>query len=86
MKSVQESYEKSTDEMCCRLDETKDASGKLVKSTDDMKQELSEMSSSLSKYMIAQEAKEKKRDRYITIILVISAVICGLFVVSIIFK
>jgi tetratricopeptide (TPR) repeat protein len=86
MKSVQESYEKSTDEMCCRLDETKDASGKLVKSTGDMKQELSEMSSSLSKYMIAQEAKEKKRDRYITIILVISAVICGLFVVSIIFK
>jgi tetratricopeptide (TPR) repeat protein len=86
MKSVQENYEKSTDEMCCRLDDTKDASGKLVKATDAMKQELSEVSNSLSKYMIAQETKEKKRDRYITIILVISALICGLFVVSIIFK
>ncbi len=86
MKSVQESYKQATDEMCCRLDDTKDASGKLVKSSNDMKQELSEMSNSLSKYMIAQEAKEKKRDRYITIILVISALICGLFVVSLIFK
>lgn len=86
VKSVQENYEKSTDEMCCRLDETKDASGKLVKSTDAMKHELSDMVNSLSKYMIAQEAKEKKRDRYITIILVISGLICGLFIVSIIFK
>ncbi len=86
MKSVQENYKEATDEMCHRLDDTKDASGKLLKSTIEMKQEIGEMSNSLSKYMINQEAKEKKRDRFMTIILVVISVICGLFVVSLIFK
>jgi len=86
VKSVQKDYKQATDEMCCRLDDTKDANGKLVTSTNDMKQELSKMGDSLSKFVIAQASKEKKRDRYITIILVIISIICGLFVVSLIFK
>jgi tetratricopeptide (TPR) repeat protein len=86
IKSVQENYKRATGEMCARLDGTKDASSKLVKSTGDMKQELSEMCEALSKYFIVQESKEKKRDRYITIILVVLSVICGLFVISLIFK
>jgi len=86
IKSVQENYKRATEEMCCRLDDTNDANGKLVTSTNDMKQELSKMGDSLSKFIIAQASKEKKRDRYITIILVIISAICGLFVVSLIFK
>jgi tetratricopeptide (TPR) repeat protein len=86
IKSVQDNYKQATEEMCCRLDDTNDANGKLIASTNDMKQELSKMGDSLSKFIIAQASKEKKRDRYITIILVIISIICGLFVVSLIFK
>jgi hypothetical protein len=54
--------------------------------TGDMKQELSAMGESLSQFMAAQDTREKKRDRYVMIILVIISAICGLFVVSLIFK
>lgn len=86
LKAVQEKYEQATSKMCARLDDTKDTSGKLVISTGDMKKELSEMCDSLTKYIFAQESKEKKRDRYITIILIVLSVICGLFVITLIFK
>jgi tetratricopeptide (TPR) repeat protein len=86
VKSVQEEYRRATEEMCCRLDDTKDANGKLVVSTNDMKKELGKMGDQLSKFVIAEAAKEKKRDRYITIILVIISVIAGLFVVSLFLK
>jgi|GEM_PF-716562 len=93
VKSILENYKHATDDMCARLDDTKEANGKLVQSTDelvkstgDMKQELNAMGDSLSKFIEAQEFSEKKRDRYIKIILVIISAICGLFVVSLILK
>ncbi|UCD20382.1 MAG: hypothetical protein JSU64_04390 [candidate division WOR-3 bacterium] len=82
IKSVQEEYKRATEEMCCRLDDTKDANSKLVICSNEMKQELGKMSDQLSKYIIAQASKEKKRDRYMMIILIVISVIAGLFVVS----
>jgi tetratricopeptide (TPR) repeat protein len=93
VKSILANYKQATDEMIVRLDDTKDANKKLVEANDklvtvndSMKKELSAMGESLSEYIVAQNMKEKKRDRYMLIILAIMSVICGLFVVSIIFK
>jgi tetratricopeptide (TPR) repeat protein len=93
VKSILSNYKQATDEMIVRLNETKGANDKLVEANDklvtannDMKNGLSEMSESLSQYIAAQDLKEKKRDRYMLIILAIMSVICGLFVVSIVFK
>jgi tetratricopeptide (TPR) repeat protein len=93
VKSILSNYKQATDEMIVRLNETKGANDKLVEANDklvtannDMKNRLSEMSESLSQYIAAQDLKEKKRDRYMLIILAIMSVICGLFVVSIVFK
>lgn len=93
VKSILANYKRATDEMCLRLEETRDANDKLVGANDtlvtvtgDMKQELSTMGESLSQFITAQDAREKKRDRYVMIILIIISVICGLFVVSLILK
>jgi tetratricopeptide (TPR) repeat protein len=93
VKSILANYKQATDEMIVRLDDTKDANKKLVEANDklvtvndSMKKELSAMGESLSEYIAAQSMKEKKRDRYMLIILAIMSVICGLFVVSIIVK
>ncbi|KPL13679.1 hypothetical protein AMJ74_04845 [candidate division WOR_3 bacterium SM1_77] len=93
VKSILANYKQATDEMIVRLDDTKDANKKLVEANDklvtvndSMKKELSAMGESLSEYIAAQNMKEKKRDRYMLIILAIMSVICGLFVVSIILK
>ena len=79
--------------MCLRLEETKEANDKLVGAnytlvsvTGDMKQEISAMGESLSQYIAAQDTREKKRDRYVMVILIIISAICGLFVVSLILK
>jgi len=93
VKSILANYKQATDEMIIRLDDTKDANSKLVdandklvKMSDSMRQEMSEMGESLTQYIGAQDLKEKKRDRYMIIILVILSAICGLFVYSIIFR
>lgn len=93
VKSILSNYKQATDEMILRLDDTKDANIKLVEANDKlvtvndgMKQELSAMGESLSQYIAGQDLKEKKRDRYMLIILAIMSVICGLFIFSVIFK
>ena len=93
VKSILANYKRATDEMCLRLEETKDTNDKLVGAnetlvnmTGDMKQGLNTMGESLSQFISAQEIREKKRDRYVMIILIIISVICGLFVVSLIIK
>ena len=93
VKSILANYKRATDEMCLRLEETKDTNDKLVGANDtlvnvtgDMKQELSAMGESLSQFVAVQDTREKKRDRYVMIILIIISAICGLFVVSLIFK
>lgn len=93
VKSILSNYKQATDEMILRLDDTKDANKKLVEANDKlvtvndgMKQELSAMGESLSQYVASQDLKEKKRDRYMLIILAIMSVICGLFIFSVIFK
>ncbi len=93
VKSILANYKQATDEMCLRLEETKDANDKLVSANDtlvnvtgDMKQEINTMGESLSQFIAAQDIREKKRDRYVMIILVIISAICGLFVISLIIK
>ncbi len=93
VKSILANYKQATDEMILRLDDTKDANtklveanGKLVSASDNMKQELSAMSETLSEFITSQENKEKKRERYIIGILAIITVICGLFAFSIFFR
>jgi len=93
VKSILTNYKQATDEMILRLDDTKDANSKLVdandklvKMSDEMRQEMNEMGESLTQYITAQDLKERKRDRYIIIILVILSAICGLFIFSTIFR
>jgi len=93
VKSILANYKQATDEMILRLDDTKDANtklveanGKLVSASENMKQELSAMSETLSEFITSQENKEKKRERYIIGILAIITVICGLFAFSIFFR
>ncbi len=82
IKSVQDEYKCVTEKMCDHLDDTKDASSKLNVSAKEMKTELGGMGDSLSKFIVALAAKEKRHDLFLKIILGIVALICGLSVVS----
>jgi hypothetical protein len=58
----------------------------LLKFNQDMNTTVLKMNDSLTKYLMAQEVKDKKQGKFTMIILVFLAVITGLFVVSLIIK
>jgi tetratricopeptide (TPR) repeat protein len=82
IRSVMSDYQKATDDMCSKLEETKNCNVTLVKVIDEMKVTVLKMNESLIKFVMAQEYKEKKQGQYALIIIVIIAAICGLFIFS----
>jgi len=83
IKSVLSEYEKSTGDMCVKLEETKDCNISLVKLSEEMKSTVSKMNESLIKFIIVQEVKEKRQGQYAKIIIGIIAVMTILFIFSI---
>jgi Ni,Fe-hydrogenase I large subunit len=93
VKSILANYKQATDEMIRRLNDTRDANTKLVaaneelvKSNDSMKQELTLMGDTLSKFITDQETKEKIRTRYLIAVVAIISLIGGLLFFSVVFK
>jgi tetratricopeptide (TPR) repeat protein len=79
-------YQGATNEMCDKLDQSKECNMSLLKFNQDMNTTVLKMNDSLTKYLMAQEVKDKKQGKFTMIILVFLAVITGLFVVSLIIK
>ncbi len=83
IKRVLSEYEKSTGDMCAKLEETKDCNISLVKISEDMKSLITKMNESLIKFIIAQEVKEKRQGLYAKIIIGIAAAVTILLIFSI---
>lgn len=76
-------FQKSSDKMCGKLDETKDCNVSILGINEDIKGSLQKMNEAMLKFMMAQEVKEKKQGRFALVIVVIVAVITGLLVLQI---
>ncbi len=75
-------FQKSSSNMCGKLDETKDCNVSILGINEDIKVSLQKMNESMLKFMMAQESKEKKQGRFALIIIIIVAVISGLLVLQ----
>ncbi|MGB3341080.1 MAG: tetratricopeptide repeat protein [bacterium] len=75
-------FQKSSSDMCAKLDETKDCNVSILGINEDIKVSLQKMNESMLKFMMAQESKEKKQGRFALIVIVIVAVISGLLVLQ----
>ena len=84
VKHVLNEYLATTNDMCTKIDETKECNVSLLQFSEDMKSAVLKMNDSLTKYIIAQEVKEKKQGKLTLAVLIMLAVIIGLFVVNII--
>ncbi len=86
IKGLLDGFQAASNEMCATMGESKECNLSVLKANEEMKVSLNKLNDSLTKYIIAQESKEKKQNRYIMIIVVIMVIMVGLFVVSIIVK
>lgn len=75
-------FQKSSSDMCSKLDETKDCNVSILGINEDIKGSLQKMNEAMLKFMMAQESKEKKQGRFALIIIIIVAVITGLLVLQ----
>jgi len=75
-------YQKATEDMCRKLEETKGCSISLVEFNKEMKLAVLKMNDSLIRFIMAQEVKERKQAKYFLTLIIITAVICGLFIFS----
>ena len=75
-------FQKSSNNMCSKLDETKECNVSILNTDEEIKGSLQKMNESMLKFMMAQEAKEKKQGRFALIIVIIVAVITGLLVLQ----
>jgi len=69
IKKLVNSYQKATDDMCGKLDETKKSSLSLLKVSEDIKTSLQSSNDSLLRFMMAQESRDKKLWRFIMILI-----------------
>jgi tetratricopeptide (TPR) repeat protein len=86
VKHVLGEYQGATADMCEKLDKTKECNLSMLKSNEDMNNTVIKMNDSLTKYLMAQEVKDRKQGKFTLAVLVILVVITALFVVSIIVK
>ncbi|HEC79343.1 MAG TPA: hypothetical protein ENI34_09455 [candidate division WOR-3 bacterium] len=75
-------YQKATEDMCRKLEETKGCSISLVEFSKEMKLAVLKMNDSLIRFIMTQEVKERKQAKYFLTLIIITAVICGLFIFS----
>jgi len=83
IKSALSDQRKGTDDICRRLEETKDCNVSLLKVSEETKSTLQKINNSIFKFILAEEGKTKKLKYYAIIIISIITAICGLFVFSI---
>jgi tetratricopeptide (TPR) repeat protein len=79
-------YQASTQNMCDKMDETKDCNLNLLKSFYEMRTSVQMINDSLIKFVLAQESGVKKQRRYLTIIIALLGFFCGLFILSLLIK
>jgi tetratricopeptide (TPR) repeat protein len=79
-------YQGTATDMCDKLDQTKECNLSLLKFNEDMNETVHKMNESLIKYLLAQEAKEKKHSKFTLVMIVLLGIITGLFVLSLILK
>jgi tetratricopeptide (TPR) repeat protein len=83
IKSALSDQRKGTDDICRRLEETKDCNMSLLKVSEETQSTLQKINNSIFKFILAEEGKTKKLKYYAIIIISIITAICGLFVFSI---
>lgn len=83
IKSALSDQRKGTDDICRRLEETKDCNVSLLKVSEETQSTLQKINNSIFKFILAEEGKTKKLKYYAIIIISIITAICGLFVFSI---
>ena len=83
IKSALSDQRKGTDDICRRLEETKDCNVSFLKVSEEIKSTLQKINNSIFKFILAEEGKTKKLKYYAIIIISIITAICGLFVFSI---
>lgn len=79
-------YKKTTDDMCSKLEETKECNLSMLQYSEEMKGVMQKMNETLTKYIISQEIKEKKQSKFTLIAIGMMAVIIILFVLTLIIK
>ena len=79
-------YQDSTRNMCDTMDETKDCNMALLKSFNEMRTSVQMINDSLTKFVLAQESGVKKQRRFLTIIIALLGLFCGLFILSLFIK
>ncbi len=83
IKSALSDQRKGTDDICRRIEETKDCNVSLLKVSEETQSTLQKINNSIFKFILAEEGKTKKLKYYAIIIISIITAICGLFVFSI---
>jgi tetratricopeptide (TPR) repeat protein len=75
-------FQNSNDNMGAKLDEAKECSISILNTNEEIKGSLHKTNESLIRFIIAQEAKDKKLGRFALIIVIIIAVISGLLILQ----
>lgn len=79
-------YKKTTDDMCHKLDDTKECNLSMLQYSEEMKIAVLKMNDVLTKYIIAQEIKDRKQSKLTFAVMGMLGVIIVLFVLSLIIK
>lgn len=83
IKGILSIYQKATDDMCLKLDEAKNYNVSLLEVSEEIKIGIQGTNDSLTRFFMSQDVREKKQNRFIIIIIAITAAICGLLVFSV---
>jgi len=86
VKHVLIEYQGATTDMCDKIDQTKECNLSLLKFSEELNETVNKMNDSVTKYLIAQEVKERKQSKLTLIIMIMLGIITGLFVLSLIIK
>jgi tetratricopeptide (TPR) repeat protein len=86
VKGILTTYQESTQNMCDKMEESKDCNLNLLKSFNEMRTSVQMINDSLVKFVLAQESGAKKQRRFFTIIIALLGFFCGLFILSLFIK
>ncbi len=82
IKGVLSVYQKATDDMIAKLDETKNSSLSLLNVSEEIKTGIQRANNALTVFFTSQDVKDKRRDRYTLIMTIIIGIICGVLIFS----
>jgi tetratricopeptide (TPR) repeat protein len=82
IKKVMNDYKKATDDMCVKFDTTKETNIKISKTNEEVKTTVQAMNDTMIKFIMTQEANQKKSRRFGMIMIIITSIIGVLLILQ----